>query len=266
MRLRRRRPEEGADQRQQGRADGVRNEAGRAEGTAPGPAWSWSARGIHARGASPASSSGSDARRRDAIMTYPRLARPQNPGHLCYVAARDRRRSDGRSRRSIRRLRCTDRSVERYVNASSSAVGISGTYDLLRCPHVEPRPHSLVVGNQEPLSQTTQSHRPDASGPGEAAVYRRGCPSGPETSIRRRDYCPGPLTVNSSRVESFLPSPVQIAPSAAQFWVTGRTTVTSPLESGSTVISHRMLLGLSSRWALRTSPPDTVNAKSLRVL
>ena len=30
--------------------------------------------------------------------------------------------------------------------------------------------------------------------------------------------------------------------------------------------SHRMLMGLSTRWALRTSPPDTVNAKSLRAL
>ena len=119
----------GADQRSappsasRAKLTACRNEAGRAEGTEPGPAWSWSARGIHARGASPASSSGSDARRRDAIMTYPRLARPQNPGggggHLCYVAARDRRRcerrSDARGRRSVRRLRCMDRSVERYV-------------------------------------------------------------------------------------------------------------------------------------------------------
>ena len=50
------------------------------------------------------------------------------------------RRSDDTSRRSVRRLRCMDRSVERYVNASSSAVGISGTYDLLRCTHVDWRP------------------------------------------------------------------------------------------------------------------------------
>ena len=49
-------------------------------------------------------------------------------------------RSDDTSRRSVRRLRCMDRSVERYVNASSSAVGISGTYGLLRCPHVEWQP------------------------------------------------------------------------------------------------------------------------------
>ena len=79
-------------------------------------------------------------------------------------------------------------------------------------------------------------------------------------------YSSGPETVNSSRLKSFLPSTVQIAPSASQSVVAGRTIVTSPLPSGSTVISHRMLLGLSSRWALRTSPPDTVNAKSLRVL
>ena len=50
------------------------------------------------------------------------------------------RRSDGTNRRSVRSLRCMDRSVERYVNASSSAVGISGTYGLLRCPHVEWQP------------------------------------------------------------------------------------------------------------------------------
>ena len=54
------------------------------------------------------------------------------------------RRSDGTSRRSVRRLRCLDRSVERYVNASSSAVGTSGTYDLLRCPHVDWRPVDSV--------------------------------------------------------------------------------------------------------------------------
>ena len=50
------------------------------------------------------------------------------------------RHSDGRGRRSARRPRRMDRSVWRYVNASLSAVGISGTYDLLRCPHVERRP------------------------------------------------------------------------------------------------------------------------------
>ena len=30
--------------------------------------------------------------------------------------------------------------------------------------------------------------------------------------FEQRDYCSGPLTVNSSRLESFLPSPVQMAP------------------------------------------------------
>ncbi len=35
------------------------------------------------------------------------------------------RRSDDTSRRSVRRLRCMDRSVERYVNASSSAAGLA---------------------------------------------------------------------------------------------------------------------------------------------
>ena len=50
------------------------------------------------------------------------------------------RRSGGTSRRSVHRLWCMDRSVERYVNASSRTVGISGTYGLLRCPHVEGQP------------------------------------------------------------------------------------------------------------------------------
>ena len=45
--------------------------------------------------------------------------------------------------------------------------------------------------------------------------------------FEQRDYCSGPLRVNSSRLESFLrPLP------PAQSWATGRTMVTSPLESG----------------------------------
>ena len=87
-----------------------------------------------------------------------------------------------------------------------------------------------------------------------------------ELSDGRWQVYRGSLTVNSRRLDSFLPSPVQMAPWTSQSSVSGSTMVTSPLPFGSTVISHRVLLGLFSRWALRTSPPDTVNAKSLRVL
>ena len=102
------------------------------------------------------------------------------------------------------------------------------------------------------------SRRPrtlDAPRPGEAAVLPRpspyagfSCcperqaqstrpvyPSGPETSIERRDYWPGPLTLNSSRLDSILPSSVQMAPSSVQSVVAGRVTVTSAAESGVTV-------------------------------
>ena len=51
----------------------------------------------------------------------------------------------------------------------------------------------------------------------------------------------GPGTVSSDRLESFVPSLVQTASCAVQSPVTGRTTVTSASESGSTVISHRSL-------------------------
>ena len=53
-----------------------------------------------------------------------------------------------------------------------------------------------------------------------------------------RPYCPGPLTVNSSRSDSILPSWVQMVPWASQSVVTGRTTVTAASESGATWISH----------------------------
>ena len=79
-------------------------------------------------------------------------------------------------------------------------------------------------------------------------------------------YWPGPDTVKLTELDSFLPSAVQMAPSALQSVVAGSSIVTSPLPFGSTVISHQMLLGLSIRCALRTSPPVSVNAKSLRVL
>ena len=66
-------------------------------------------------------------------------------------------------------------------------------------------------------------------------------------------YPLGPETVNSSRLESFLPSAVQTAPSASQSVVTGRTMVTSAAESGVTVMVHPMLLPWVSRRALVTS-------------
>ena len=79
-------------------------------------------------------------------------------------------------------------------------------------------------------------------------------------------YPPGPGTVSSSRLDSFLPSDVQMAPSASQSSVAGRTTVTPALESGSTCISHLTLLPFSIRTALVTEPPVTVKAWSRRVL
>ena len=39
-------------------------------------------------------------------------------------------------------------------------------------------------------------------------------------------YWPGPLTVSTSSLDSFLPSPVQMAPLSAQSVVTGRVIVT----------------------------------------
>ena len=65
-------------------------------------------------------------------------------------------------------------------------------------------------------------------------------PGKPGLSIRparkplfeQRDYCSGPLTVNSSRFGE-LPDVLGTGGSpTAQSWVTGRTMVTSPLESG----------------------------------
>ena len=75
-------------------------------------------------------------------------------------------------------------------------------------------------------------------------------------------YPLGPETVISSRLDNGLPSPVQIAPCAAQSVVTGSTTVTSPLESGLTTTSQPTLLGGSRRRAPFTEPPVTVNAWS----
>ncbi len=76
----------------------------------------------------------------------------------------------------------------------------------------------------------------------------------------------GPLTVNTISVDSFLPSSVQIAPSASQSSVIGRMIVTAPSELGLTVIRQPTLLPCSSRYAFRTVPPFTVKAWSGRVL
>ena len=62
------------------------------------------------------------------------------------------------------------------------------------------------------------------------------------------------FTVNALRLDSFLPSAVQIAPMPAQSVVCGSTMVTVALESGKTVICQRRLLGLSRRFALITVP------------
>ena len=78
-------------------------------------------------------------------------------------------------------------------------------------------------------------------------------------------YWPGSETVNSFLLDSFLPSPVQIAPLAVQSVVTGRTTVTSASALGVTVICQPVLLPWVSRRALATAPPVTVKAWSRRV-
>ena len=75
----------------------------------------------------------------------------------------------------------------------------------------------------------------------------------------------GPDTMAYMLAESRLPSSVQMAPLASQSVVEGSTTVTSPLESGLTLISHRMLPGRSSRRTPTTVPPVTVKAWSRRV-
>ena len=83
------------------------------------------------------------------------------------------------------------------------------------------------------------------------------CPKTARQARMLPAYPLGPATVSSSRLDSFLPSSVQMAPWTPQSSVTGRTMVTSPFESGLTVISQRMLLGLSIRCAFTTSPPVT---------
>ena len=91
-------------------------------------------------------------------------------------------------------------------------------------------------------------------------------PGKPGLSIRparkplfeQRDYCSGPLTVNSSRFGE-LPAVLGTGGSpTAQSWVTGRTMVTSPLESGSAETLQRMLLGRSSGPAFTAIPPVPV--------
>ena len=72
--------------------------------------------------------------------------------------------------------------------------------------------------------------------------------------------------MSSSRLDSILPSWVQMAPSAAQSVVTGSTMVMVESESGVTFISHLTLPVGSSRRIPEISPPVTVKAWSTRVL
>ena len=72
----------------------------------------------------------------------------------------------------------------------------------------------------------------------------------------------GPGTVKLSGLDSFLPSSVQIAPSALQSVVSGRVMVMVPFPSGFTVMRQEMLLGLSVLWAASTDPPVTLKAWS----
>ena len=85
--------------------------------------------------------------------------------------------------------------------------------------------------------------------------------------LRRRTsgYPPGPTTVNSNPLESFLPSRVQMAPWSSQSSVTGRTMLTFPSASGRTVIRQWMSLELSTRRAFFTVPPVTWSAWTFRV-
>ncbi len=74
----------------------------------------------------------------------------------------------------------------------------------------------------------------------------------------------GPGTVASDRFESSVPLDVQTAPWALQSVVIGRTMVTWASESGSMVISQR-LLRPSTRLALVTVPLVTFSATSRSV-
>ena len=74
--------------------------------------------------------------------------------------------------------------------------------------------------------------------------------------------------MNFSGMDSIVPSAVQMAPCASQSSVADSSTVTSALESGLTLISHRMLgvsLSPSICRAPATVPPFTVNAWSRSV-
>ena len=73
-----------------------------------------------------------------------------------------------------------------------------------------------------------------------------------------RSYPPGPETVTSNRLDSFLPSLVQMAPCTEQSVVMGNTIVTSAFEDGWTVISHLTFLPASSLRTLGNVPPVTV--------
>ena len=72
--------------------------------------------------------------------------------------------------------------------------------------------------------------------------------------------------VSSTRLDSFLPSLVQMAPCAVQSVVMGNTMVTSAFEDGWMVISHRTFLPGSCRRTLFTEPPVTVKPCSWRVV
>ena len=103
------------------------------------------------------------------------------------------------------------------------------------------------------------AHAAGDPGPGRSACLAR---SYLPASSRLPSYWPGPLTVRSRRLDSFLSPSAQMAPCASQSVVAGRVIVTSPLESGLTTISHRRFLPLTSRRAPVTVPPSTVKAWS----
>ena len=77
-------------------------------------------------------------------------------------------------------------------------------------------------------------------------------------------FC-GPGTRIASATDSILPSPVQMAPWAAQSMVGGSVTMTSSFPDGCTVISHLRFLPVSSWLTSVTVPPITARAWSSRV-
>ena len=90
-------------------------------------------------------------------------------------------------------------------------------------------------------------------------------PGASSASASATDSPAGPATEAESACDSGRPSSAQIAPSAPQPVVSGRSIRTASCESGSTVIFHRSRRP-PTRLARVTSPPVTANDASRSVL